>query len=147
MVKINKVCFAYPVKFKEEMTVEETALPSELFYDIQKNSKITVVVTAGLMVSIDRIVYIDISVNRQGEGADPERIKKDGKYENLRSHFIYDNQGIFLTSMQVEDVLFDDSGIYEIIVTMYDSDDNGNQVGIVLDRYSSYFYALVKADA
>lgn len=143
MEPINKILFAYPVRYKPEMTNEECCIPMEHLPGIERGTKLNIIVTAGLMVSLTDGIFINIVIDGPGEAKQKPDIAQNGQINNLKTSIFPNEQGIFLTSMIVENTSIDETGIHEIIVQLYKADDKGNKAGFLLDTFKSYFYVSV----
>lgn len=141
----NKICFAYAVKDKYQITKEELATPAELFTDIAKGSIHSIYVTLGLLVTNHRKIFINVRVHRLGM-LDEDEPMAEGGFENLRANIFTSGQGVFLTALKVEKVLFDETGLYEIVVKILPGDENGMHMDDPIDIHSSYFYVALKED-
>ncbi|MEQ9871089.1 hypothetical protein ABRP77_17860 [Pectobacterium odoriferum] len=144
MNDINKICFAYPTLLQPDGPSEHGYTPDPLITGIEKGSEHTVVVTAGLMMSIDIRVFTFIDILLNGETISTDKGDLDGHYENLKVNYIDDSQVILLSSMHVKGVQFNNSGTYEVRIKLFEVDDNNIKKENVIDCYSSYFHVLVK---
>ncbi|AOR58851.1 hypothetical protein [Pectobacterium parmentieri] len=144
MNDINKICFAYPTLLQPDEPSEQGYIPDPLIAGIEKGSEHTVVVTVGLMISVDLRIFTFIDILLDGKIISLDEGDSDGHYENLKVNYIDDSQVILLSSMHVKDVKFHKSGTYEIRIKLFEVDDDGVKKGDVIDCYSSYFHVLVK---
>lgn len=144
MDNINKICFAYPVVYKEEMTKEESCVPSPLIsaYGNENGSVIDLLVNVGVMVSLKTKTHINVVINKKGDIDKPEEKRTGGKFENLKSNILHNKQAVILTSLFLENVEFKGSGEYEIRVSLFGANNEGEKIPEPLDTYYSYFYFL-----
>lgn len=144
MDNINKICFAYPVVYKEDMTKEESCVPSPLVsaYGSEKGSVIDLLVNVGIMVSLKAKTHINVVINKKGDIDKPEETNTNGKFENLKSNILHNKQAVILTSLFLENVEFKGSGEYEIRVSLFGSNSDGEKIPEPIDTYHSYFYFL-----
>ncbi|MEE3649490.1 MULTISPECIES: hypothetical protein [unclassified Brenneria] len=146
MTSINKICFAYPTLLQPDMSNDDGYIPDPLIAGVEKGSEHTVVVTAGLMMSIEDSIFTFIDILLDGEVVNPDDGDLDGHFENLKTNYIHDNQLVILSSMHVKGVNFHRSGTYEVRMRLCKVDDNGVKKDDLIDCYSCYFHVLVKEE-
>lgn len=144
MNHINKICFAYPTAFREGLSKEETCIPSPLLSGVTIGKMQNLIVNVGLMITLSRRIHINVEVNPFGQDTLVDRAQGDGKFENLKTHILEGGQAVALTSLLLEDVLFEKSGEYEIDVKLFESSDDGKKTDTTIDHYRSYFYVLAQ---
>lgn len=144
MDHINKILFAYPVIYREGMSKDESCIPTPLFAGFKRGTAITMLVNVGIMLTLSSKVHINIEVNRKDNHDPADKTKGNGRFENLKTNIFSGGQAVTLTSLYLEDVLFEDTGMYEIRVSLFGSDDNGDKIDSPIDHYLSYFYFLAE---
>jgi len=142
---INKLCFAYPIIYKEGMTKEESCVPAPLITNVAAGSTNTVVVNVGMMIYLIEPISIRVEIHPFGQDADKSPNLEDGRMEHLVTNILPFSQGIFLSSLYVENVLFSDTGLYEITVKLLKNTDDGADE-VLVDKLNSYFYVLTRTD-
>lgn len=147
MSGINKICFAYPVTYKDGMTNEESCIPSPLLRGAIRGDKNIVVVTIGMMIALNEEVSIRAYINPKGKLDENETLRYDGKFVHLQTHVLSLEQAIFLSSMYIEDVVFENSGEYEITAMLLKNENLDTENEVVIDELKSSFYVLIKEES
>ncbi len=142
---INKLCFAYPVIYKEGMSKEESCIPAPLIANVTAGSSNTVVVNVGMVLFLIEPISIKVEIYPYGNPTGEKSNNDNGKIEHLMTNILPSSQGIFLSSLYVENVLFNETGLYEITVQLLKTADNGSTEEVV-DKLTSCFYVLTKVD-
>lgn len=142
----NKILFSFPVLYKDEMSKEYLAIPQVLIHGVKKGSKRSLMVTFGLIADYENPITIFASVTPYGQEEEPkERRPKDAFYKNL-DQYVTPQASVFLVTVRVEEVLFDEDGLYEINVRIYPSDSSISKEN-ELDSHKSFFYVFTEKDA
>lgn len=146
MSNINKVLFAYPVNYKEGMSKEEQCIPSPLMHRIILGEEKTVAINIGMMIEVDENIILRAFVNPVGKYNKDDPLNSDGKFDNLQTHYISSKQVILLSTIYVEDVNFECSGMYEIKVLLLKLSAEPTKTEEIVDEIISYFYVLARSD-
>lgn len=146
-MSFNKIFFAYPALYKDSMTREDVLTPAPIIFNVPIGSKNTVVVNVGMMIA----AYLNEPITIRAEvypidkpQQQDEPIKDDGKFEHIQTIMLNPNQGIFLSSLHVENVLFSEPGVYEIRIKLLKIEDSDQENEILLDELKSSFYVLTR---
>lgn len=142
----NKILFAYPVAFKENMTKDEMCIPSPFFSGFQKNSTNSFSITVGYSVLFSPRCYILINYYQVGDSEAVTDISDGGHYENLRASIFQNHMGIFLSCFHMHDFEVKSTGYYEIKVQLMAADEEGNPSSLVVDELRTQFFVQVRDD-
>lgn len=143
--KKPKILFAFPVKHREVMDPAYLSTPNELFFEIPKGGIRPVMVTFGLFANYENPVSILVKIQRFGQPEQTDIPTSEGFYQNLRVHMLPDDRGVFLVSLEVSDVLFDEDGLYEIKTKLFKAEDP-QRFDEAIDCHDSYFYVMTKKE-
>lgn len=139
----NKILFAYPVAYKEEMTKEEMCIPSPFLTDLKLNETNPITITVGYSIVFGRRSYILINVYKAGSDDEPGPISENGRVDTLKGA-VFNGLGVFLASFHVKDLEVMSSGYYEISVKLFEADEEGRKTEKLLDSYGSQFYVQAR---
>lgn len=140
----SKILFAYPILYRDGMSKEEMCIPAPFFTEFEEGSTQTIALSVGYSLKLSKRCYILVNVDKIGEEKDFVNLDEDGRHETLRIGYFNNNLGVFVTAFFIKDVKISTSGFYEILVTIYDADEDGNKTDRIIDRYSSEFYVQAK---
>ncbi len=146
MAGIEKIYFAYPTLLKEGMPAGQGYIPDPLIAGIYRGSIQTIVVTAGIMLSQERSSFTSIDILLNGDVVTPDSNEIDGFYEQLKMMILDNKQTVILSAMHVKYVIFEQSGIYEVRLKIFELSALGEKTDNLIDCYSSYFQVLIKED-
>lgn len=142
----SKILFAYPVVYKDNMTVEEMCTPAPFFTHFKPNEKQSIVITAGYTIDYEKSCFLLVNVDMVGYEKNYEDIVEDGRAETLRHGVFNGNMGVMATSFFMHDFLVKTTGFYEIEVKIHDVDEFGNKSDVVIDTHTSQFWVQVKEE-
>lgn len=140
-----KLLFAFATLWKEKMNDDYLASPRELITGVKQGEKRSVMVTFSLRGMVGMPVNIYTSVYKEGKEEELDLEKYETYNDTLRSSILSDGTGVFLMTIEVPNVHFENDGIYEVNVKLFPSDKplaKGNEI----DSIHSYFYALTEKD-
>lgn len=140
----NKILFAYPVAYKENMTKEEMCVPSPFFSAFEKDSTNSFAITVGYSVLLGPRNYILINYYKVGESDVVTDISDTGHVENLRGAIYQGHMGIFLSCFHMHDFDVKDTGYYEIRVQLISPDEDGNPTSETLDELRTQFFVQAR---
>lgn len=145
MPPINKILFAYPVIYKEGMTKEENCIPAPLISNVKIGESKTLVVTLGLMIEFDESIMIRAFIHPAGKFDRLEPVNDNGKFIHLKKEILpHNRQAILLSSLYIEDVLIENSGIYEIKILLIRNGTDAPENDETIDELTSSFYILTR---
>ncbi|MCW0353958.1 hypothetical protein IAQ00_09990 [Pantoea ananatis] len=144
MERKNKVLFAYPVAFKEDLSSVDLCIPAPFLDGIEDNTLQTIIVTVGYLIEFSHRCFILVNVDKVGVEKDFENLTVDGRHETLKAGVYEGEFGVFLTSFFIKDVKIQGSGFYEIEVTIFKADGLGNKTDEIIDKFNSHFWVEVK---
>ncbi|ASN14929.1 hypothetical protein B7764_06915 [Pantoea ananatis] len=140
----NKIMFAYPVSYKEDMTKEEMCVPSPFLSGFDQDSVNTIAITVGYSVVFGPRSFILINIYKTGESDEPGDVTDGAHVENLRATIYKTRMGIFLSCFHMDDFEVKDTGFYEIRVQMIKADEHGTLTDEVFDELKTQFFVQVK---
>jgi len=144
MPDINRIFFVYPTLYNEGMSKEECCIPSPLIAGIESDAKNTIIVTVGMIINLHESVTIRTLIYPTGKPDVDNTIDDSGKFEHLKTNILPNGKAIFLSSLYLNDLVFSESGMYEIETTLLKDVEDDPLSGTVLDSYKSTFYVLMR---
>lgn len=146
MSDTNRIFFAYPTLYKEGMSREECCIPSPLIAGIASDAKITIVVTVGMIVTLSESVTIRTLIYPIGKPDVDNTIDDNGKFEHLKTNILPNGKAIFLSSLYLNDLVFSETGMYEIATTLLKDVGEAPDSGAIIDVHKSTFYVLLRKE-
>lgn len=131
---------------KDDMKGDYLAMHNEFISGIPRGEKRSVMVTFGLYARPGVPVGMYASVNRKGEEPPIGKIKyTESFYSTLRANLLANGMGVFLITLEVKDVPFEHSGLYEVNVRVFPSGEIPREENEI-DAIKSFFYALTSKE-
>lgn len=131
---------------KDGMTKEYLATHHELISGVTNGEKRSVMVTFGLYAKPEVPIGIYASVNPIGEEPPINKNKyAEGFYRTLNSSPLSDGMGVFLITLEVQDVHFEHSGLYEVNARIFPSETTPSTENEI-DSIRCFFYALTSVE-
>lgn len=137
----EKILFIYPTIPREGGFAQKPYNPDSVVYGISSTEKQTVIVTAGVRLLFSKNSHLTIDILKHGEMISPDNHETTGFQEIISDHVIDKDEMTIITSMHVKDVVFKNSGTYEIKCTLFENDSDGNKK--VADMFSCYIVIVV----
>ncbi|EIY5054318.1 hypothetical protein ACQ9LN_02185 [Klebsiella variicola] len=127
---------------KDGITIDYLAGHHELISGITQGEKRSVLVTFGLYARPGVPVGIYASVTPKGKESPLGSTNySESYYKNLRSAPVDNEMGVFLMTLEVKDVIFEQDGLYEANVRVFPNDatpSENNQI----DSIQCFFYVV-----
>ncbi|EAW1193056.1 hypothetical protein NL87_18320 [Salmonella enterica] len=142
-----KILFAFPVLWKENMTKDYLAHPNE-FIRVNQGERRSVMVTFGLYAPLNVNMVVTADINRVGQRKKLENLQPDPSSvysECLRINILHDLSGVLLSSIEVKNVSFEESGLYEINISVVPEDKEKSKKELI-DSIRNFFFVLVKKE-
>lgn len=143
---MNKIFFAYPTLYEEGMSREEGCVPSPLIANITSNDKVTIIVNVGMVITFAQQITIRTLVYPIGKPDLDMMIDDTGKFEHLKINKLPDNNAVFLSSLHLNSLNFNETGLYEISTSLLVDVGEDLNSGTVIDTFKSNFYVLIRED-
>ncbi|EPC6248954.1 TPA: hypothetical protein MEA38_005380 [Klebsiella variicola] len=145
MSNLCKLLSASVALKKKGMTVDYLASHHELISGIAMGEKRSVMVTFGLYARPGVPVGIFASVTPQGGAPKVGSIKyTESYYTTVRSEAV-DDMGVFLMTLEMKDVYFESSGLYEASIRVFPHEEipsDSNE----LDSIECFFYVVTSKE-
>lgn len=131
---------------KDGMNSDYLATHHEYINGITQGEKRSVMVTFGLYALTGVPVGMYASVTPRGEEFPLNKTQNtDSFYTTLKSHPLDDGMGVFLITLEVKDVPFETSGLYEVNVRAFPSGSVPSKDNEI-DSIQSFFFALTSKE-
>jgi hypothetical protein len=140
---MDKVLFSYPTLLREGMEASQIYSPEPLISGVKSGSIHQFIVTAGLMLDINKFVITELDILFEGQGMVLES-EKAGRVEHPVRRLTNTSQIVYLSSMFLNEVQIDKSGCYTILIKLYLLDENHQKTDTVLDTHTSFFYVMTE---
>ncbi|WP_409250168.1 hypothetical protein [Enterobacter hormaechei] len=142
MIESCKILSATIALKQDHMTNEYLVSQHEFISGIPKGEKRTVMVTFGLHARPGVPVGVYTAINPVGINSEITQTQfAENFYNTLNANLLPDGMGVFLITLEVKDVLFDQDGLYKVDVRVFPSDEMptlDNQI----DAIECFFYVL-----
>lgn len=140
---MDKVLFSYPTLLREGMEASQIYSPEPLISGIKSGSIHQFIVTAGLMLNINKFVVTELDILFEGQGMVLES-EKAGRVEHPYRGLTYTGEVVYLSTMFLREVQIDKSGCYTILINLYLLDENHQKTDTILDTHTSFFYVMTE---
>ncbi|MBN5322987.1 hypothetical protein JY479_23555 [Serratia marcescens] len=135
------VCFAYPSLLRPGMRAGGIYQPEPLIADVITGDKYTLIVTAGLALTVGKQITTEIDILFENSSVIiDEHSNANGYLENPFSEVTDDFKVVYLSSMFVKNVTFPRHGCYTIRVSLYMTNAEGDKISPPIDQLDTYFY-------
>lgn len=141
MENAYKLLYAFAGPKIDGLDLDYLKAPRECITGLKKGVKQSLMVTFGMKAYVDKPINIYTSITPQGKETTFDLAKLSNSfYTTLRATPISNEIGLFLMTMEVQDVVIDGDGLYEVNVRLFPSDESPSQEN-QLDSIRSFFFA------
>jgi hypothetical protein len=135
------VCFAYPSLLRPGMIAGGIYQPEPLITDVIAGNKYTLIVTAGLTLTVGKQVTTEVDILFENSSVIFDEQNNDNGYlENPILEVTDDFKVVYLSSMFVRNVTFPQHGCYTIRVSLYMTNAENDKISPPINQHESHFY-------
>lgn len=141
MENAYKLLYAFAGPKIDGASLDYLTSPRECITGLKKGVKQSLMVTFGMKAYVGKPINIYTSITPQGKETTVDLARLSNSfYTTLRATPLSDEVGLFLMVMEVQDVVIDSDGVYEVNVRLFPSDETPSQEN-QLDSIRSFFFA------